>query len=45
MNISKAALQDIPQLEILINSAYRGEEIKKRMDNRSRSAKWYKNKC
>ncbi len=29
MNISKAALQDIPQLEILINSAYRGEESKK----------------
>lgn len=29
MNISKATLQDIPQLEILINSAYRGEESKK----------------
>jgi ribosomal protein S18 acetylase RimI-like enzyme len=27
--ISEATLQDIPQLEILINSAYRGEESKK----------------
>jgi ribosomal protein S18 acetylase RimI-like enzyme len=29
MNISKATLQDIPQLVTLINSAYRGEHSKK----------------
>ncbi len=29
MNISKATLEDIPLLEKLINSAYRGEESKK----------------
>jgi ribosomal protein S18 acetylase RimI-like enzyme len=29
MNISKTTLEDIPQLEILINSAYRGEGSKK----------------
>ena len=29
MNISKAILQDIPQLVTLINSAYRGEHSKK----------------
>lgn len=29
MNINKATLDDIPQLEKLINSAYRGEESKK----------------
>jgi N-acetylglutamate synthase-like GNAT family acetyltransferase len=29
MNITKATSQDIPQLETLINSAYRGEESKK----------------
>lgn len=29
MHISKATIKDIPQLEVLINSAYRGEESKK----------------
>ena len=29
MNISKAIFEDIPQLEILINNAYRGEQSKK----------------
>lgn len=29
MNITKATIEDISQLEILINSAYRGEESKK----------------
>ena len=29
MNITKATSEDIPQLETLINSAYRGEESKK----------------
>ena len=29
MNISKATIKDIPHLEKLINSAYRGEESKK----------------
>ena len=29
MNISKATLEDIPELVRLINSAYRGEDSKK----------------
>jgi N-acetylglutamate synthase-like GNAT family acetyltransferase len=33
MNISKATKKDIPQLEILINKAYRGEESKKGWTN------------